>query len=157
MSICYRFTSEHFQFWMLHISVNSSLPVKFQFLRQLQLLLHSSSDGVNFDLLCQNPSWVDRHRVTAVALMQHSSSRGWHRIQTAIIVISQKSYSGAVLQMRSNFYICPLVYQLLSLPKDKEIIGNIYLNTDAEWCSCRSFYVNRRLKQSRRDQLVDSG
>ena len=80
MSICYRFTSEHFQFWMLHIFVNSSLPVKFQFLCQLQFLLHSSSDGVNFDLLCQNPSWVDRHRVTAVALMQQmmSSSWGWH-------------------------------------------------------------------------------
>ena len=122
MSICYRFTSEHFQFWMLHISVNSSLPVKFQFLRQLQLLLHSSSDGVNFDLLCQNPSWVDRHRVTAVALMQQmmSSSWGWHPDRDHRIQPDKLQRSGAVLQIRSNFYICPLVLQHFLLSKTRK-------------------------------------
>ena len=131
MSICYRFTSEHFQFWMLHISVNSSLPVKFQFLRQLQLLLHSSSDGVNFDLLCPNPSWVDRHRVTAVALMQQmlSSSWGWHPDRDHRIQPDKLQRSGAVLQIRSNFYICPLVLQHFCCQRQGNHWEN--LNTDS--------------------------
>ena len=138
MSISYRFTSEHFQFWMLHISVNSSLPVKFQFLRQLQLLLHSSSDGVNFDLLCQNPSWVDRHRVTAVALMQQmmSSSWGWHPDRDHRIQPDKLQRSGATNKVK--FLYLSSCSSAFSAAEDKEIIEKISILTLPEVAFYRS-------------------
>ena len=93
---------------------------------------------------------MQQTRTLSILRMTLTETR-YHHVQHSLNYCVNDTHSGRV-----KFYICPLVYQLLSLPKDKEIIGNIYLNTDAEWCSCRSFYVNRRLKQSRRDQLVDN-
>ena len=93
---------------------------------------------------------MQQTRTLSILRMTLTETR-YHHVQHSLNYCVNDTHSGRV-----KFDICPLVYQHLSLPKDKEIIGNIYLNTDAEWCSCRSFYVNRRLKQSRRDQLVDN-
>ena len=93
---------------------------------------------------------MQQTRTLSILRMTLTKTR-YHHVQHSLNYCVNDTHSGQV-----KFDICPLVYQHLSLPKDKEIIGNIYLNTDAEWCSCRSFYVNRRLKQTRRDQLVDN-
>ena len=69
---------------------------------------------------------MQQTRTLSILRMTLTETR-YHHVQHSLNYCVNDTHSGRV-----KFDICPLVYQLLSLPKDKEIIGNIYLNTDAE-------------------------